>query len=377
MAANTTTASQDEQSEHLITASTSSLYSSASSSELNDDVPTFLDPFQHMQSSPSRRVSGADATNGNTSSTAHSIRSFSLPGTPTARRSSSSSNPFRRSRSSSSHGGHLGNDTTNNHSLFVEDLPEFQPYSIFGSSSPHRRRFRSSPTVSYILRRRNNANTPTPPLRTPARSLSGDSSNAYAALPDGFVQASDRLPPQRKKKNQRWKSLLFASAVLSIASAATAQTSLRKRDQQPDMVQVGSSGMGLDSAFSAQSNQAHSTYTNTTLSRRPSKLKKRPPKAAPNPALLTRRGSTYTEWRRSMVMEVSADVSRRSSQRSKRSTRSAAPSSSARTGASRHPRSKRELVQQKSGSRRSILQRCCRRLKAILRCSGRRQRRTM
>lgn len=305
MQSNPTTANQDEQSEHLIAASTSSLYSSASSSELNDDVPASLDPFQHMQSSPARRVSVADATNGNTSSTAHSIRSFSLPATPTARRSSSSSNPFRRSRSYSSHGGHLGNDTTNNHSLFVEDLPEFQPYSIFGSSSPHRRRFRSSPTVSYILRRRSNANTPTPPLRTPARSFSGDGSNAYAALPDEHAQATDRLPAQRKKKkNQSWKSLLFASAVLSIASAATAQTSSRKRDQQPDMVQVGSNGMGLDSAYTTQPNQAHSTYTSTTLSRRPSKLKKRPPKAVPNPALLTRRGSTYTEWRRSMVMEV-------------------------------------------------------------------------
>ena len=219
----------------------------SSSSEMDDDVPTFLEPWQQ---SPSRRISIVDPTINSPSSTAHSPR-HSAPGTPTARRSSSSIPFFRRSTSSHSSSGHLHNLSNateqQNHSLFVEDLPEFQPYSLFGFSSPHRRRFKSSPTVSYILRRRSNA-TGTPPLRTPTRSLLGDTNNHHNGNSHAAISNRDG-PDKHHKKKQRWKPLLLASAALSIASAATASVASRKdrqsTRQQPDMVQLRPSPVGL------------------------------------------------------------------------------------------------------------------------------------
>ncbi|KAK9897509.1 hypothetical protein P389DRAFT_57862 [Cystobasidium minutum MCA 4210] len=375
-----------------------SLSASSSRDASDNDGPAFSDPWHNHQSSSPRMSSIVNAAPNTSSIAQSSPPSASDTGSVAARRSTSSI-PFflvrrqkRRGTASSSpssissgeDNGQLHNISSTatagqNHSLFVEDLPEFQPYSLFGSSSPHRRRFRSSPTVSYILRRRSNATTPsatTPPVGTPRRSLSHEASHngAYAAIPNH--SGTDR----HQKKKQRWKSLLLASAILSIASAASPQASSRdknwhKGESQPDMVQVGPSLTGFPSSYGSAAHSASAPASKTALSRKPSKLKKRPPKTLPDPVLLIRRRSTYNEWRRSMVMEVSADVSRRSSQRSKRSTVSRAASSSARTGASRQSTSRRALIRR--GGKITIFDKIRSNLRRLLSCGGVRTRRSV
>lgn len=306
------------------------------SSQLGD-MPAFVDPWlPQSQSRPSDRSSdGHHATivESSYSSTAHSP-STSTPGTPTARRSSSSYRPIPVRVSS----------------RFVEDLPEFQPYSsLLGTNSPHRRRFRSSPAVSFVLRRRSTATataTATPP-RTPSRSLNGE---------------TPRHPNNEKhqKKQQKWKPMLLASACLSIAAIAIRSKQHSRPNDQPEMLQNRNT-------FSRQ--VSDNRFNQPLLARKPSKLKKRPPSTVPIPALQSRRGSTYNEWRRSMVVEISADVSRRSSQRSRKSTASRAQSSSGRTNRS-NSTARRQLLRR--GRSQSVFSRQCRRLFGLCGCRGQR-----
>lgn len=325
-------------------------YSSNTSSRcsLQEAGPTFIDPWQDGQ----QRGVGGDATisynehtRRSSSKTAHST---SMPGTPTARTSSSS---------------HRRIPIRSFSSRFVEDLPEFQPYSsLLGTNptSPHRGRFRSSPAVSFVLRRRSNA-TNTSPLRTPSRSINGDSLHQVPAQQGGYTHVNEKLE-KNKKEPQRWKPLLIASACVSIAAVATKSKAGSSNKQHPPEM-----GRAHSTHYASASHTGSTPIQASLLSRKPSKLKKRPPGTVRHEVLQSQRGSTYTEWRRSMVVEVSVDVSRRSSQRSKKSTASRAPSSSARTAATSSTIRRRLLGKR---PRRNALTRICRSFLDTCRCRG-------
>lgn len=366
-------------------------HTSSSSINLLDEhpagvVPSFQDPW-HDATSSSNEHNHQYGHSTPRRSSSHKIPS--IPGTPKARTSTSSSSHFRILRSFSSR--------------FVEDLPEFQPYSDITSTSQavHRRRFKSSPTVSLsALRRRSNATHVTTFSSHPSREPASRSSNASGEDNPHQKSTTDKNSANKRNVNQKWKPMLLASACLSIAAIASnskagqsSSSSTSRTNQhhyhydqpEPEMIQTNSRFFHREThSLTPQRNEFYDPSSTTTIiTRRPSKLKKRPPSTIPSSTLQSRRGSTYTEWRKSMVIEISADVSRRSSQRSKKSTTSrGGTSTSARTftsafsanGAGGGSGRRRLIGKESRGIRRrdnGILRRLSRRLIGLLRCQSR------
>ena len=278
----------------------------------------FHEPWQvgqdGLQYQPLASNSGTTGQ-GDTLRASDSISQTDVPGTPTA-----------QTPSQKVHGRLLILRSVS--SRFVEHLPEFQPYSPT-VSSPHRRRFSSSPAVVGKGCRANNTSPPGTIIKS---SDAGKVHPTSAALRES---ASPTVETSEDKFSRKWNTFLLVSACLGIAafiSNSKARLSSRQQDSavmqaQPSLRDTRSSRYG-----EGQSSQSHTTTTampNVKLNS--SKLKKRPPGQIQSEILQSRRGSTYTEWKREMKSEVSANVSRRSSQRSQRSSSSRQTKSSTST----------------------------------------------
>jgi hypothetical protein len=188
---------------------------------------------------------------------------------------SSSNGSSRRSRSGSSH-----------------RIPSSTSISP-GPYTSERRGFKAT-AVAFARKGRNSTNT-TPP-RTP-------SSNVLDVPPHNLHAHFQTLPKRRRS----WRTAFLAMPIEHTKlHGGEAQHAANRRPYQYDPA-----------------------IPHSSLNRRRSKLQKRPPEDLPARRAAVPRMSTYSEWRRSMVMEVSADVSRKSSQRSKRSTLSRASSTAA------------------------------------------------
>ena len=179
-------------------------------------------------------------------------------------------------------------------SRFIEDLPEWKPYHLL--SPTHRRRLRS-PTRSHASSNHSQR--------------SHISTRRRCCGLESLIRPRIGRDGRKTKLRAKLRKGCRGSSQLDAGHGVFAQTKLGHVEQE--------SHFGQHVEVTPPARDAHlkeKLAMSRPIKRQPSKLKKRPPRSC-----ASLRGSTYSEWRSSMVLTVSADVSRRSSKRTSSSGR--------------------------------------------------------
>ena len=185
-------------------------------------------------------------------------------------------------------------------SRFIEDLPEWKPYHLL--SPTHRRKVRS-PTRSFTSSKHSQKGS--------IASRQRCCGLAELVRPRLSNDGRKTRPRAKIRKRRKDKPVLVAQAQLSRAGASDpSRAAASVGEKQKEHISIEQISSRRDYALRNQT-------TDPAPKRKPSKLKKRPPRSSPS-----LRGSTYSEWRGSMILTVSADVSRKSSKRTVSSRRS-------------------------------------------------------